>query len=129
MNVEIATTRTFEAAHHLPNLPAEHKCHRMHGHNYKIEVSVRAPIQEHLGMAFDYAMLDAIVDELIVKPCDHRVLNDIEGLENPTGENIAIWAARRLLCTVLPIHAVTIWETPNYRATVYADDLLRQQNG
>lgn len=55
--VEISTMRTFEAAHHLPRLPIEHKCNRVHGHNYKIEVAIRAEIDEHLGMAFDYTGL------------------------------------------------------------------------
>lgn len=121
--VEISTKRTFEAAHHLPRLPKEHKCHRVHGHNYAIEVRISAPIDPHLGMAFDYATMDAVVDELITNVCDHRLLNDIEGLENPTGENIAIWAMRRLKLTVLPVSSVTVWETPHYAATVRAADV------
>lgn len=121
--VDISTDRTFEAAHHLPRLPAEHKCHRVHGHNYRIRVTIRAEIDPFLGMAFDYAMMDAFVDDLIVGVCDHRLLNDVEGLDNPTGENIAIWAMRRLMLTVLPMHSVTVWETPHYAATVYASDM------
>lgn len=121
--VEISTRRTFEAAHHLPYLPAEHKCRRLHGHNYQIEVVVRAPVDEMLGMAYDYAVLDGYVDDLVINVCDHRLLNDIEGLENPTGENIAIWALRRLLQTPLPVAEVSVWETPRYRATVRAGDL------
>lgn len=102
-------------------LPAEHKCHRVHGHNYTIEVVVRAPIDPALGMAFDYATMDAIVDELITNVCDHRLLNDVSGLENPTGENIALWAMQRLKVTVLPVAEVSVWETPHYRATVRAE--------
>lgn len=121
--VEIATRRTFEAAHHLPMLPSEHKCHRVHGHNYVIEVVLRAPIDPMLGMAFDYAVIDGAIDALIVGVCDHRLLNEIPGLENPTGENIAIWAWRQLSTTVMPLHEVSVWETPHYRATVRAGDL------
>ncbi len=121
--VEISTIRTFEAANHLPMLPDGHKCKRVHGHNYTIEVVVRAPIDPILGMAFDYSVIDSVVDTLIINICDHRLLNDIEGLENPTGENIALWAMRRLLTTVLPVHEVSVWETPHYRATIHIGDL------
>ncbi len=121
--VEIATRRMFEAAHYLPNLPDGHKCKRMHGHNYVVEVVLRAPIDPLIGMAWDYAVLDGHIDALIVNACDHRVLNEIEGLENPTGENIAIWAWRQLEITMLPLHEVSVWETPHYRATVRAGDL------
>lgn len=120
MIVEISTKRTFEAAHHLPRLPEGHKCRRMHGHNYTIEVVLRAPIDPELGMAFDYADIDRIVDERIISVCDHRLLNDISGLENPTGENIAIWALAQLLQMSLPVVEVSVWETANYRATVRA---------
>jgi len=125
MIVEISTRRTFEAAHHLPMLPEAHKCHRVHGHNYVVEVSVRAEIDETAGMAMDYAELDRAFDDLVFAVCDHRLLNDVPGLENPTGENIAIWIALRMLAFGLPIHEVSVWETPCYRATVRVDDLLR----
>ncbi len=120
MIVEISTKLTFEAAHHLPMLPETHKCHRIHGHNYTIEVVLRAPIDPELGMAFDYADIDHIVDERIIAVCDHRLLNDIPGLENPTAENIAIWALAQLLQTPFPVVEVSVWETQNYRATVRA---------
>lgn len=116
--MEIATRRAFEAAHRLPNLPESHKCHRLHGHNYTIEVVASGEMDQTLGWVLDYGMLDSVIDELIIKVLDHRYLNDIEGLDNPTGENIAIWSLRRLRTTALPIVEVSVWETPHYRATV-----------
>lgn len=117
--VEIATRRTFEAAHFLPHMPEQHKCRRLHGHNYGLEVVLRGPVNA-LGIVRDYGILDGIVDQVVIAEVDHRLLNEIEGLENPTGELIAIWCLRRLRVTDLPIYSVTVWETPHYRATVYA---------
>ena len=117
---EISTKRTFEAAHRLPRLPVEHKCHRLHGHNYTIEVVARGPLDPTLGWVCDYGMLDVAIDELVIKACDHRFLNEIPGLENPTGEIIALWALARLKATLLPVVEVSIWETPHYRATARA---------
>lgn len=118
--VEISTRRTFEAAHTLPMLPDSHKCSRMHGHNYMIEIVARGELDPVLGWVCDYGVLDCAIDELIIKLCDHRYLNDIAGLENPTGENIAIWALERLRKTVFPIVEVSVWETPHYKATARA---------
>lgn len=116
-DIEISTRRTFEAAHRLPNLPPEHKCHRLHGHNYTIEVVASGPLDKTLGWVCDYGMLDVAIDQLIINVCDHRYLNDITGLENPTGEIIALWALERLRKTLLPVVEVSIWETPHYRST------------
>lgn len=115
--IEIATRRSFEAAHSLPMMPQGHKCRRLHGHNYEIEVVLRGELNA-AGIVFDYGALDGIVDELIIKVVDHQHLNGIHGLENPTGENIALWSLRRLQTMDLPLFSVTIWETPHYRATV-----------
>lgn len=120
--VYISTRRTFEAAHYLPLLPQDHKCKRLHGHNYMIEVVLRTGVGPE-GMAIDYADIDAAIDEQVVSVCDHRLLNDISGLENPTGENIAIWAARKLLAALPGLHEVKVWETPHYCSSVLASDL------
>lgn len=120
--VYISTRRTFEAAHYLPLLPREHKCRRLHGHNYQIEVVLRTAVGAD-GMMIDYADIDAAVDTLVVDVCDHRLLNDVDGLENPTGEVIAVWAAHRLREALPGLHKVSVWETPRYCATVRATDL------
>lgn len=116
---EIATRRSFEAAHSLPKMPQDHKCRQLHGHNYQIEVVLRGELNA-ADIVFDYGAIDGAIDEIIIKALDHRHLNEIDGLESPTGEVIALWCLRRLQTTILPIYSVTIWETPHYRATVYA---------
>ena len=111
--VRIAATYSFEAAHRLPLLPENHKCHRLHGHNYKLDVSIVGTIDTR-GFVIDYAELDAVVQPL-VNMLDHRYLNDIEGLDNPTSEVMAIWFIDRIKA-VLPYYdpIIRIWETPRY---------------
>lgn len=120
--VYISTRAAFEAAHHLPLLPNGHKCKRLHGHNYTIEVILRTDVGGD-GMAIDYADIDAAVKSEVFDACDHQLLNHVPGLDNPTGENIAIWAARRLRAVLPDLYEVRIWETPHYCATVRATDL------
>lgn len=119
--IEISTRRSFEAAHSLPKMPPDHKCRRLHGHNYVVEVVCRGELNA-ADIVIDYGALDGIVDDLIIRQLDHQHLNDIDGLESPTGEVIALWCLRRLQLTAFRdnIHSVSIWETPHYRATVYA---------
>ena len=87
---------TFEAAHRLPNVPEGHKCARLHGHSFLVRVSVDGPVGDRTGWVMDFADLKTafrpIYDQL-----DHRYLNELPGLENPTSENVArwIWAALR----------------------------------
>src|SRR5437879_777795 len=93
--MEIFKEFTFEAAHLLPNVPADHKCRRLHGHSFYIEVHVRGSIDAISGWIMDFADIkkafQPIYDQL-----DHRYLNDIEGLSNPTSENLARWIWHRL---------------------------------
>lgn len=84
----------FEAAHWLPRVAAGHKCARMHGHSYRFVVSVRGEMDE-LGWVMDFAEMRKIVDP-VVEELDHRCLNEIEGLENPTAEAITKWLWDRL---------------------------------
>lgn len=111
--VRIAATYSFEAAHMLPCVPDGHKCKRLHGHNYRLDVSVNGPLDGR-GFVLDYAELDAAVQPL-VDSLDHRYLNDIAGLENPTSEIMAWWFYDRIR-EVLPDYnpTVRIWETPRY---------------
>ncbi|KUO57921.1 MAG: 6-carboxy-5,6,7,8-tetrahydropterin synthase [Alphaproteobacteria bacterium BRH_c36] len=96
----IARTYRFEAAHHLPLVPSTHKCHRMHGHNYRITVILRGQLDDR-GLVTDFGELDDEIAPLL-KQLDHELLNDVPGLENPTAELIAFWLLERLS------HAVTI---------------------
>ena len=80
---------TFEAAHKLPLVPETHKCSALHGHSFKVRVSVEADLNE-LGWVIDYAEIKACCSP-IINQLDHSYLNEIPGLDNPTSENLAVW--------------------------------------
>lgn len=95
MNVTIAKQFTFDAAHHLPTMPADHKCHRMHGHTYSVELQFTGPIYASgLCSGIDYGDIAAVWLKLF-EEIDHRVLNDVRGLGTPTTEILALWVAQR----------------------------------
>ncbi len=81
---------TFEAAHRLPNVPAGHKCARLHGHSYRIAVHVNGALDPAAGWIMDFADLSAVVEPVLAR-LDHHFLNEVEGLENPTSERLAVW--------------------------------------
>ena len=95
MNVQLRKSFQFEAAHLLPLLPESHKCRRLHGHSFKVEITVAGVCDPKLGWLMDYAEISEafrpILDQL-----DHYYLNEIPGLENPTSENVAAWIWERL---------------------------------
>ncbi|HEU4457465.1 MAG TPA: 6-carboxytetrahydropterin synthase QueD [Longimicrobium sp.] len=103
---------TFEAAHLLPNVPPGHKCARLHGHSFRVEVHVSGPLDPHLGWVMDFADLKAAFRPLHDQ-LDHRYLNEIEGLENPTSENLARWIWARLLPALPGLSKVVVRETCN----------------
>jgi len=108
--VEIFKVFSIEAAHHLPNVPAGHKCRRLHGHSFRIELRVRGPVGADSGWVQDFADLGAAFDPLFQR-LDHRCLNEVPGLENPTSENLARWIWRELK-PMLPLLAeVVVHET------------------
>jgi 6-pyruvoyltetrahydropterin/6-carboxytetrahydropterin synthase len=84
----------FESAHFLPLVPEGHKCKRMHGHNYEIEVSICGSVG-HEGWLIDFFVMDEIIGP-IIKLVDHHLLNEIDGLSNPTVENIAPWFFKQI---------------------------------
>ena len=93
--MEIFKTVHFEAAHWLPHVPETHPCRRLHGHGYKLEIHVAGPVDPKAGWVMDFGdirkALQPVLDQL-----DHRCLNDIAGLENPTSENLIRWVWARL---------------------------------
>lgn len=99
----------FEAAHRLPLLPEGHKCSRLHGHSFKVEVHVRGDVDPATGMVVDFAAIKAAFAPLEGR-LDHYYLNDVEGLENPTSENLAHWIWDRLEGS-LPLAEVVVRET------------------
>src|SRR3954466_13441641 len=90
MNVRLVHEFKFEAAHKLPKVPAGHKCARLHGHSFKIEVAIAGPVNEERGGFIDYAHLYEAWEPLHAV-LDHNYLNDVPGLENPTSEILARW--------------------------------------
>src|SRR6266571_3070884 len=86
---------SFEAAHMLPNVPAGHKCGRLHGHSFRVEVFVSGPVGETTGWIVDFADVKTAI-EPIIKVLDHFYLNDVKGLENPTSEVLARWIWKHL---------------------------------
>ncbi|HUO51789.1 MAG TPA: 6-carboxytetrahydropterin synthase QueD [Gemmatimonadaceae bacterium] len=108
--MEIFREFTFEAAHRLPNVPEGHKCARLHGHSFAMTVHVTGPVDARSGWVMDFADVAEQVRPLVER-LDHRYLNDIEGLENPTSEVLARWVWERLAPRLPGLSAVTIRET------------------
>lgn len=100
----------FEAAHLLPNVPAGHKCARLHGHSFRVEVHVRGAVDPHLGWVIDFAEVKQAFAPLYAQ-LDHNYLNDIEGLDNPTSENLARWIWDRLITALPGLSRVIVHET------------------
>lgn len=118
--VELVKDFRFEAAHYLPNLPEGHKCLRMHGHSFRGEIAVRGPIDPHVGWLIDFADLAKLVRP-ILDQLDHYVLNEIEGLENPTSEHLAVWIWKRLSPSLPILHRITIEETCASRCSYFGE--------
>ena len=112
MKVELKKSFQFEAAHSLPHLPAEHKCARLHGHSFRIELTVEGQVDEKLGWLIDYADISEAFRP-IWEQLDHRHLNEIEGLENPTSENIARWVWNEIEPTIPLLTSIEVAETCN----------------
>jgi 6-pyruvoyltetrahydropterin/6-carboxytetrahydropterin synthase len=102
----------FEAAHFLPRVPEGHKCRRMHGHSFRFEVFVHGPLDPELGWLIDYADITAVV-EPIRKLVDHNLLNEVEGLENPTSEVLAVWLWDRIKPNLPLLSRIVVYETCN----------------
>lgn len=112
--VELEKSFRFEAAHHLPFVAEGHPCARVHGHSYRLTVRVKGPIDSELGWFIDYGEINDVVKP-IVDALDHRDLNLINGLENPTTEAVCIWVWDRIATKLPGIYAVEVAETPNTR--------------
>ena len=93
--MEIFKEFTFEAAHRLPNVPLGHKCGRLHGHSFQVVIYVKGDVTEPTGWIIDFGDLKSAFQPLYDR-LDHYYLNEIEGLENPTSENLALWIWDRL---------------------------------
>jgi 6-pyruvoyltetrahydropterin/6-carboxytetrahydropterin synthase len=110
MRVELTKTFGFESAHHLPHVPADHKCRRVHGHSFRADVSVAGDVNPQTGWLVDYADLAAAIEPVRLA-LDHRNLNDVPGLENPTSEHIARFIWERLAPALPGLSQVVVRET------------------
>lgn len=119
--VTISKKFDFDAAHFLPNLPDGHKCKRLHGHTYLAELILRGEPDER-GFVVDYAEI-ATAWKPVEALLDHRLLNDIEGLETPSTEVLAPFIARMLLDSLPLLHAVRVYESSTTYCEVLVADL------
>lgn len=107
--LELVTSFTFEASHQLPRAPEHSKCRRLHGHSWKAEVHVRGEVDPTTGWVIDYDDIQRACAP-VHDALDHRHLNDVDGLDNPTSEMIAIWIWNHL--TEIPgLAAIVVHET------------------
>ena len=117
MRIELTKTYRFEAAHRLPMVPTDHKCHRMHGHSFRVDVTLEGEVDPRAGWLLDFAEVSRVVRPLIQNELDHRCLNDVKGLENPTSENLCAWLWQRLSPDLPGLAAITVRETCTARCT------------
>lgn len=110
MNVRLVKTFTFEAAHRLPSFPEGHKCRRLHGHSYRVDVVVAGDVDPARGYLIDFGDVKAAC-EPVRQRLDHYYLNEIEGLENPTAEILAAWLWSRLKPVLPQLTEIVIHET------------------
>lgn len=116
MHVTLVKEYRFEAAHLLPNVPPGHKCARLHGHSFRFDIEVHGPVDEQTGWLIDFGVLDEQVMPLVAR-LDHHYLNEIDGLANPTSENLSRWLWQRIKPIVPSLVSVTLWETADARCT------------
>ena len=108
--MELRKTFQFEAAHRLPRLPLTHKCRRLHGHSFSVEVVVAGDCDPKLGWVMDYADISKAFRPLW-EQLDHNYLNRIPGLKNPTSEELAVWIWRRLKPRLPLLTEIVVAET------------------
>jgi 6-pyruvoyltetrahydropterin/6-carboxytetrahydropterin synthase len=105
----------FEAAHRLPKVLPVHKCARMHGHSFKVDIAVAGEVDPETGWLIDFGRIYDLWEPLF-KELDHNTLNDLAGLENPTSEVLAKWIWDRIKPKLPELDQVTLWETADARA-------------
>jgi 6-pyruvoyltetrahydropterin/6-carboxytetrahydropterin synthase len=108
--IEIKKSFEIESARFLPNLPASHPCSQIHGHSFKITLRLQGPVNSKLGWLVDYNDISKAAAPLL-KKIDHKLLNDVAGLKNPTTENITMWLYEKLKRLLPELVQVIIKET------------------
>jgi len=108
--MEIYKVFHIDAAHRLPNVPNGHKCANLHGHSFRIEIHLSGPVDPKLGWVIDFADI-AKAFQPLHDQLDHKYLNDIEGLDNPTSENLAQWLWRHLQPSLPQLNKIVVQES------------------
>ena len=108
--MEIYKRFTFEAAHRLPNVPKGHKCERLHGHSFHVDVVAEGPVSEETGYLIDFGEIKKAIAP-IEDALDHRCLNEIDGLENPTAEQLSRWIWDRISQDISCLFEIRVKET------------------
>lgn len=108
--VRLVRAFTFEAAHRLPHVPAGHKCGRLHGHSFRVDVICEGRVDPRTGWLIDFADIKKAVQP-VIDQLDHYYLNEIEGLSNPTAERVAMWIWERVKPNLAVLGQVNVAET------------------
>ena len=120
-SMEVFKEFGFEAAHRLPNVPPDHKCARLHGHSFRVTVRVRGRVQEPVGWVIDFGDIKRVAQP-IIDGLDHRYLNEVDGLSNPTSEALAEWLWLRLAPQLTGLAEIAVHETCTSGCTLRRED-------
>ena len=120
MKAQLVKTFAFEAAHNLPNMPPGHKCRNMHGHSYRVDIHVAGMVDPHTHLVMDFGVIKQIV-EPVIAGLDHRCLNEVPGLADPTSEMIAKYLWDKITPTLPQLAQVVVWESDTSRC-IYAGE-------
>jgi 6-pyruvoyltetrahydropterin/6-carboxytetrahydropterin synthase len=116
MRVRLTKDYRFESAQTLPCVPEGHKCRQMHGHSFKVEITVEGEVDPATGWFYDHAKISGAMNPL-VEQLDHNYLNEVPGLQNPTIENMAAWFWKLLAPQLPGLAEIVIHETPTARCS------------
>jgi len=109
--MEIYKEFSFDSAHYLPHVPEGHKCRNMHGHTYRLKVFIEGEPDPVLGWIMDFKDLKEALSN-VIEQLDHKLINDIQGLSNPTAENITIWIWQQIKPLLPNLSRIELYETP-----------------
>ena len=120
---ELSRNFKFEAAHKLPKVSKNHKCSKIHGHSFNVKITIRGNINPDKGWIIDYSCISNSFKPIYEK-LDHKYLNNINGLENPTSELLALYIAKMIkLPNYVSLFSVEIKETCTSACTIYPMDI------
>jgi 6-pyruvoyltetrahydropterin/6-carboxytetrahydropterin synthase len=111
----------LQCARRLPALPATHPCSRLHGHSFRVELTLRGELNPQFGWVRDFAEIDAAWQD-VHATLDHRYLNDIDGLTNPTSEQLAVWLWSRLQRALPELSRIAVMESHDSGCLYYGQN-------